>query len=73
VSSKGSPQATPENSSSEEEEEEEESDGGRAPPERWTPRLYLHLSCLELQHKHDLDSLDRLSLAFSCYLLSRLD
>jgi hypothetical protein len=28
---------------------------------------------LELQHKHDLDSLDRLSLAFSCYLSSRLD
>jgi hypothetical protein len=28
---------------------------------------------LELQHKLDLDSLDQLSLAFSCYLFSRLD
>jgi hypothetical protein len=35
--------------------------------------FYIHQSCLELQHKHDLDSLDRLSLAFSCYLFSRLD
>jgi hypothetical protein len=35
--------------------------------------LRTHLSCLELQHKHDLDSLDRLSLALSCYLFSRLD
>jgi hypothetical protein len=32
--------------------------------------FYLHLSCLELQHKHDLDSLDQLSL---CFLLVPLE
>jgi hypothetical protein len=35
--------------------------------------FYLHLSCLELQHKDDLDSLDGLSLAFSFYHFSILD
>jgi hypothetical protein len=32
--------------------------------------FYLHLSCLELQQKHDLDSLDWLSL---CFLLLPLE
>jgi hypothetical protein len=35
--------------------------------------FYFHLSCLELQHTHDLDSLDQLSFCFLLLPLSRLD